>query len=138
MVHLFGFCGWDNEEPGRGGASKVGVVVNAAPQDSRKSLGTFVAQVLMVEPGATPEPPVRAGSLFPVFGNCLSYRQLGIQRLKAGWEIINQRHMISKRRRHGDEHAQARSSLNAPTTVSMALDVSRIVNRFITAFHANP
>src|SRR5262249_7726226 len=59
VVHLFGFCRWDDELSGRRGANNVAVVVNATPQQRGERLGTFVSQVLMVEPGAAPEPPIR-------------------------------------------------------------------------------
>jgi len=56
VVHLFSLCRWGDEEAGRRSACDVTVIVNTTPQQRGESLGTFVSQVLMVEPNATAPP----------------------------------------------------------------------------------
>src|ERR1044072_3540165 len=56
-VHLFGLGGRNDEGAGRRRARGVGVGVDALPHQRGERLGAVVAQVLVLEPCATPPPP---------------------------------------------------------------------------------
>src|SRR5437588_1645988 len=57
-VHLLGLRGRDDEQPRSRRAGEVAVLVLALPQKRREGLGPLIPQVLVLVPGAAPEPVV--------------------------------------------------------------------------------
>ena len=125
LIHLLGFRRQNDELARRRGTNDITVVVNATPQQRGESLRTFVSQVLMIEPNRTPQ-----ALFFGVFRNALSHRQLRIQRFKPCRQIINQRNVVTTRRRHHRQaHAYSRPGLDVPDAFAITLNVPLIVKR---------
>ena len=57
-VHLFGLGRRDDKLTKRSGAGDIRIVVDAIPKQRGKGLGPFVAQVLVIIPGAPPPPAI--------------------------------------------------------------------------------
>src|SRR5437870_9365225 len=57
VVHLFRFHGRNNKLARRRRARDIRIIVNSFPQERRERLRAIVAQVLVIEPNGTPQPP---------------------------------------------------------------------------------